>query len=303
MPEEVEFEKDTHTYRLNGKVIPSVTQVLSKVGISPDYATVDEETLKAAAERGTEIHREISEWATRGYISFSNELTSFIEWVNKNGIEILASEKTVWTEEMAGTLDLIVRQGDDVILYDIKTTATPYMKSTSWQTSAYAYLLARCQSDIWPNKVGMLWFDKYGAIHPYELFFHGDMEIRKMIQCYREGKQMAEDLDLPSAIQHQLIQASASIAFYDSQLKKARDRAKKLYDSIKEKMENAGIISWESPDGQLKLTVRRGYQTEVIDRKALKADCPEIYEKYARPSEVKSSLLVTSRTPESKEEK
>lgn len=57
-PEGLTFEEETHTFTANGKVIPSVTTVLKKAGMTPDYSFVD----PWYAQRGTYIHRATELW-------------------------------------------------------------------------------------------------------------------------------------------------------------------------------------------------------------------------------------------------
>ncbi len=48
----LEFEEETHTYRLDGKIIPSVTEILTDVGLYPDFSMTD----PWYAERGSLVH-------------------------------------------------------------------------------------------------------------------------------------------------------------------------------------------------------------------------------------------------------
>ncbi|HEY1129169.1 MAG TPA: hypothetical protein VGF12_07180 [Roseateles sp.] len=48
------FDEPSHTYRVDGRVVPSVTQLLDKLH---DFAGVPEEVLEAAKQRGTYVHR------------------------------------------------------------------------------------------------------------------------------------------------------------------------------------------------------------------------------------------------------
>jgi len=57
-PEGLTFEEETHTFTANGKVVPSVTTVLKKAGMTPDYSFVD----PWYAQRGTYIHRATELW-------------------------------------------------------------------------------------------------------------------------------------------------------------------------------------------------------------------------------------------------
>ena len=49
----LEFIEETHSYFLDSKPIPSVTQILSNVGLYPDFQYVD----PWYAERGTRVHK------------------------------------------------------------------------------------------------------------------------------------------------------------------------------------------------------------------------------------------------------
>lgn len=48
------FDEATHTYRVGGRVVPSVTQLLDKLH---DFSGIPVEILDAAKERGTYVHR------------------------------------------------------------------------------------------------------------------------------------------------------------------------------------------------------------------------------------------------------
>ena len=50
------FDADTHAYLQGGKRVPSVTQLLSKYGLTDDFNHVDPRTLAFAAARGNAVH-------------------------------------------------------------------------------------------------------------------------------------------------------------------------------------------------------------------------------------------------------
>jgi len=56
----LEFNAERHEYRYNGVIVPSVTGIISAVGLY-DFDHVSRETLKIAAERGTIVHQCV-EW-------------------------------------------------------------------------------------------------------------------------------------------------------------------------------------------------------------------------------------------------
>jgi hypothetical protein len=52
---EFTFDEATHTYRLGGEVLPSITQVMARVGLT-DYSMVPASVLAAAQARGSAVH-------------------------------------------------------------------------------------------------------------------------------------------------------------------------------------------------------------------------------------------------------
>ena len=96
------YSEEWHTYRFNGKIIPSVTQLLD----DGTYLGVPEDILESARLRGTLIHKEIEDYLKRGLKGYTDELYNFID------IYTTESEKF---EEKA--------------IFDIKTFATATKKN------------------------------------------------------------------------------------------------------------------------------------------------------------------------------
>lgn len=143
------YEKE-HEYWLgdieNGEFIKkrkllSVTQLMRKYGVSPEYPNIDKKVLELKAERGTLIHQELQEWAETGEIGFTKELGQFIDYAKQNNYTPLASEKIVYNDVVAGTIDTIGMLGDKKIIADYKTTASFHEDAVSYQLSIYEYLL------------------------------------------------------------------------------------------------------------------------------------------------------------------
>lgn len=125
----IEFNAEKHEYRLDGVVIPSVTTIISAVGLY-DFDHVSRETLAVAAERGIIVHQCI-EWYERGTLEISSidpELRGYFNgYLSAKASEALPFdadqiEQIVWSERYryAGTLDQLY--GGDWI-NDIKTGA------------------------------------------------------------------------------------------------------------------------------------------------------------------------------------
>ena len=80
------------------------------------------------------------------------------------------------------------------------------------------------------------------------------------------------------------------IAVIDTQMKFYDTRYKALKEQLKEKMEEAGIVKIEMPD--VDITYVGQTQRESLDSKALRAEEPEIYNKFIKKSDVKSSIRI-----------
>lgn len=113
MPEELKFNAATHTYTCRGKVIPSVTQIISAVGLY-EFDFVSRQTLAVAAERGRVVH-ECVELFERGELDESSvdpELAGYFEaYLECRKVHAfpppVAIEERVFSEpyQYAGTLD------------------------------------------------------------------------------------------------------------------------------------------------------------------------------------------------------
>lgn len=72
--EQVDYDDEWHTYRLNGKIIPSVTQLLD----DGEYDKVDKDLLKYASDKGKIVHKEIETYFKTGNFGFSGEFYEFL---------------------------------------------------------------------------------------------------------------------------------------------------------------------------------------------------------------------------------
>lgn len=108
---EVEYNAEWHTYRIKGKIVPSVTQLLA----DDTYDTVDPLILDRARLKGELVHREIQEWLESGTKGYTDELYEFIRLFNEN--KELFNQKAI---------------------FDIKTTCRLDKKKTKKQCEMYA---------------------------------------------------------------------------------------------------------------------------------------------------------------------
>ncbi len=169
----LEFDEAAHEYRLDGRIVPSVTQVLKPLY---DFSGIPPEVLERKRQLGTAVHKaiELDIAGTLDPDSIAPELDGYLmAWAQFKaaGFRPQFSELRLASKSgFAGTLDLICTQGPDVWLLDIKTTAahSPVM---ALQTAAYAQLYAELDPPRAPLKRGAVLLDAAGN---FKLFPHAD---------------------------------------------------------------------------------------------------------------------------------
>ena len=137
----LEYDDDTHTYLIDGVIVPSVTQIIA-VAFSNKYAGVNRATLERAANRGTEIHKAIELYCTEHIESDLKEVRNFRFLAKTYGFDTIANETPIIlakdnTPIAAGRLDLVLSLGGVHALADIKTTATLDKEYLVYQLNLY----------------------------------------------------------------------------------------------------------------------------------------------------------------------
>ena len=70
----IEFDEEWHTYRYNGKLLPSVTQLLD----DGEYKNVDKNILEYARKKGTIVHKEIQNYLESNLEGVTSEFYEFL---------------------------------------------------------------------------------------------------------------------------------------------------------------------------------------------------------------------------------
>ena len=185
---QIEFDETTHTYRADGVEVPSVTQVLSEVGINcVDH--IPEEKLEAAGIRGRHIHA-ACHYLDDGDLDFDTVKPEYLGYIrayenfkNESGFFPRMKEAFVFSEELrvAGTLDRLgtisadwlrglrineffLRTVPPYILIDLKTGE---VGAAALQTAGYALCLKWPPSEPLLRAALKLNSDGTYKFHPY----------------------------------------------------------------------------------------------------------------------------------------
>lgn len=147
----LEFIEETHTYLLDGKIIPSATQLLKEI-FPLKYDNVPINILEEKSEYGTQVHKfiEIIEkkkpkkplsYIKKYYnpnIYQEESLKDYLKIKEKYNIVITDSEKRVhYLDKYAGTLDLKGFVNNKSAIIDVKTTYELDEIYVAWQDSLY----------------------------------------------------------------------------------------------------------------------------------------------------------------------
>lgn len=125
------FDEATHTYRLGGVVVPSVTQLLDP--IRPDFAGIPPAVLEAKRRLGQEVHFacQLDDEDDLDEDSVPEAVEPYLQAWRKfradTGAEVLANERKLAHAGLryAGTLDRLVRvRAGGVYLIDLKTSVS-----------------------------------------------------------------------------------------------------------------------------------------------------------------------------------
>ena len=138
---ELEYIDESHTYLVDGVIVPSVTQLLGKK-FGHKYDGINPDVLKRAAEKGTAVHNAIEEWCKHGTESDLPELYNFRFLQRQYNFEVLANEVPVILFEdespiVCGRLDLVLKMGDETGLADIKRTSALDKEYLGYQLNIY----------------------------------------------------------------------------------------------------------------------------------------------------------------------
>lgn len=135
----VQFDEASHTYTVDGVVLPSVTQILAVAGLTDwTYCTT------WARERGSVVHKAVHLALTEGldWSTLDEPLHPYVsaalQAVADLGGETLASERRILSKlyGYAGTLDWLGKVNGRLTLWDWKTG--PLVPAYGLQIAAYA---------------------------------------------------------------------------------------------------------------------------------------------------------------------
>ena len=138
----IEFLKDEHIYVVDGIVVPSVTQIISRI-LYDQYTDAPQKVLKKKAEYGTKIHEWVERYSTTGERLRQSEMMKlstdqYMTMAFEERIIIQSVEQMIACgSRYAGTYDMYGTWKGSLTLFDIKTTAGLNEEYLAWQLGMY----------------------------------------------------------------------------------------------------------------------------------------------------------------------
>lgn len=149
----LEYLNDTHTYLIDGIIVPSVTQILKAI-FKNKYDFVSPAVLQRAAEKGTATHKSIEDFCKLGIDDGSTELHNFRFLQKQYKFEVVDNEVPVILCDgdepiCAGRLDMVLRMDGKLGGADIKRTALLDKDYLSYQLNIYRIAYRQSYGEEW----------------------------------------------------------------------------------------------------------------------------------------------------------
>lgn len=314
----IDFEEKDHCYSLNGEIADiSVTELLHKHNLAPDYSGAPKKKLSASAKEGKEVHKDLENVLNvANYEPKTLQGQNFKKWVNENldcgvGEQVLGID---WNGLLVcGTADVMaIGKDKSLIIADHKNISkfdATYKEYVSWQTSLLDFMAKKLGKEPINGKVlnwkgaksfwGLHYNKKTGELTPIELQKIPDVEIERLLDCEKKGEIYQRPvLVIDKNLENQFLQAEEELSKIELAHKEAEMKSKALRQQLCELFERQGIYSWESPQGKIKVTYVRASETTRVDSDKLKEKYPQVYTECQKLIKKKSYILVTLRENE-----
>ena len=149
----LEYFDDTHTYLVDGVVVPSITQIMN-IKFGSKYKDVDKKVLENAANRGTAVHEAIEKYCKTGELDDKKETRNFRFLQKQYKFEVVENEIPVILFKndepiCAGRLDLVLKMNGEIGGGDIKRTSTLDKEYLAYQLTLYRIGYKQCYDIEW----------------------------------------------------------------------------------------------------------------------------------------------------------
>lgn len=155
----LEYIDETHTYLVDGVIVPSITQIL-KIKFGNKYKYVKEEVLEEAREEGTTVHEAIEKLCKTGEVENLKEVKNFIFLQKQYKFEVTKNEVPIilflnGVPIAAGRFDLELKLNDELGGGDIKRVSSLDKEYLFYQLNLYRIGYRQCYGIEWKFLKGL----------------------------------------------------------------------------------------------------------------------------------------------------
>lgn len=285
----VRFDEEAHEYWLGDKQLSGITGIIKAMCFPDEYKDVPPEILKKAAERGSAVHKDIELIDECPLLQpLTEEGRNYQKLKEKYGLVTLANEYVVSDESrIASCIDLVFEGG---ILGDIKTVSKLNTEYVSWQLSIYAWLFERQNPTIKITKLVAIHL-RGKIARVIEVSRHSVEEVEDLIENYFIGARPTPTAEPTSDIPAEILSAREQLISLLQEQKEIENKVADFKSRMLSLMEEQGVLKWELEG--LKVAYVAPSTKETFDSKSFRADNEELYNKYVKTSQVKSSIRIT----------
>ena len=284
------FDNVNHRYFKDGDLKPSVGEIVNFY-LNIDLSNIPPEILKSAQDRGTDIHLMCDKILSGEDFEtiYSKEYKDFEYLRKKHKIKANSIEGIVyaWTPQgdYCGTYDLY--DSKSKILYDIKTSYEKHIEEWTLKTNLYRYALEQNKSQVKEIKIIYLPSEKSpNKAEVFNLDILPDSKVEEVVRAYYRQERPSQIVELKTLSKDAIKQLA--LAF--STIERIQTEIDTIKQRVKEEMESRGIYNFQCPE--FNISIRKEHIQKRFDGKKFKEDFPEIYEKYVKDIEIKSSINI-----------
>lgn len=181
----VEYLEDSHTYLVDGLIVPSVTRIVGWQ-LNEDWSKVPQNILQAKATYGTEVHELIQAYENGMTIKELSlmqidpnqkvAVKQYAEIKKMAMFEVKNMEQIVYNDKVAGRYDILTTNDE---LIDIKTTYRLNTEYLEWQLGLYYYLMGVKRPYGY-----VVWLPKQTKPKFKEITVHSHKECEDLIEAF-----------------------------------------------------------------------------------------------------------------------
>lgn len=135
------FNEEKHEYMVNGKVVPSVSEIMKCATCLYYTDEIPARVLELACRKGSAVHKAIEDYLLFEEYEieprYQDIFNHFLKWYEEYKPEIIKVEYQMSNGEYAGTCDLICKIDNKIIGIDHKTSSEIHTKMIAIQEAGY----------------------------------------------------------------------------------------------------------------------------------------------------------------------